>query len=304
MKKCVIIYNPKSGKKLVNNIFDRIRKVLSEYNYDLEIIYTKYRGHASEIVNNIDYADLVISMGGDGTFSEIVSANVKRKKPLVLAILPQGTTNDIASMYGYGTNIITNLKNILSGTIKKVDICTINDNVFSYSACFGKFTDIPYTTPIKLKKKIGYLAYVVYMLKDIAGRPKLYDIDFEVGKEKHHGKYTFAIISNADRIAGFNNVYKDIKLDDDRFEVLFCNLTSGYKIFKNIRYLLKGKINEAPGFEFYRTNELKIKFNNKLEKNWCIDGDELEDNGDEFIIKNSYVVELLLPKKNLKKLFK
>lgn len=305
MKKCTIIYNPKSGKRLKHDLFDKVTDLLLEYGYASDITYTEYKNHAGEIVSSLsnDIA-LVLSIGGDGTFSEIVTANVKREKPLLLALLPQGTTNDVAAMYGYGNNMLTNLKNILEGQIKKVDICTINDAVFTYSACFGKFADIPYETPVKLKKRVGYLAYIIYGIKSIVKRARLYDIDFEIDGKKYNGKYTFAIISNADRIAGINNVYKDIKLDDDRFEILFCTLTNKYQVLKSIRYLLKREIKHAPGFEFYRTNKITMQFNTKLEKNWCIDGEELNDFSDTFLIENKYQVRLLLPEKKLDQLFK
>ncbi len=304
MKKCTIIYNPKSGKGLREKQIEQIMDLLLEYGYDADIIYTQYKNHAKEIVASLPHVDLLLSVGGDGTFSEIVTANVKREKPILLALLPQGTTNDVASMYGYGNNLLTNLRNVLNGKIKKVDICTINDTVFTYSACFGKFADIPYETPIKLKKKVGYLAYLLYGIKSVIKSARLYDIDFEIQGKKYSGKYTFAIVSNADRIAGINNVYKDIKLDDDRFEILFCTLTNKYQVLKNIRYLLKRELDHAPGFEFYRANKITIKFNNKLAKNWCIDGEELKDYSDTFVIENKYKVCLLLPDKNLNRLFK
>lgn len=304
MKKCTIIYNPKSGKGLREKQIEQIMDLLLEYGYDADIIYTQYKNHAKEIVASLPHVDLLLSVGGDGTFSEIVTANVKRENPILLALLPQGTTNDVASMYGYGNNLLTNLRNVLNGKIKKVDICTINDTVFTYSACFGKFADIPYETPIKLKKKVGYLAYLLYGIKSVIKRARLYDIDFEIQGKKYSGKYTFAIVSNADRIAGINNVYKDIKLDDDRFEILFCTLTNKYQVLKSIRYLLKRELDHAPGFEFYRANKITIKFNNKLAKNWCIDGEELKDYSDTFVIENKYKVCLLLPDKNLNRLFK
>ncbi len=304
MKKCTIIYNPKSGKKLKSDLFEKLTDVLLEHGYDSNIIYTEYKGHAKDIVASLPNMDLLISMGGDGTFSEVVSANVKRQKPLLLAHLPQGTTNDIAAMYGYSNNIVENLKEILEGKKKYVDICTINGQVFTYSACFGKFANIPYETPVKLKKKVGYLAYVLYGIKSMVKRARLYDIEFSVNGEKKQGKYTFAIISNADRIAGIDNVYHEIKLDDDRFEILLCTLTTKAQVLKSVRYLLTRDIPKAPGFEFYRSDKIVMNFNNKLEKNWCIDGDEFEDSSEQFVIENKYKVRLLLPKKNLDRLFK
>ena len=108
--------------------------------------------------------DLVISVGGDGTFSEVMNGNLERNKRIVLAHLPVGTTNDIGHMYGLGNNLYTNLKLILEGTIKKVDVGLINNHAFTYVASYGKFMDIPYKTPQELKKRLGYMAYILDMI--------------------------------------------------------------------------------------------------------------------------------------------
>ena len=42
------------------------------------------------------------------------------------------------------------------------------------------------------------------------------------------------LISNANRIAGINNFYKDIKLDDDQFEVLFVILKRRIDILRTL----------------------------------------------------------------------
>ena len=110
MKKCVLIINPTSGRnKKITNI-ELLNKTLNEYDYDLEIKYTEYKGHATEIVKNLENIDLVISIGGDGTFNEVMIGNFERKNRLLLAHLPYGTANDIGAMYGYKKDLIKNLK--------------------------------------------------------------------------------------------------------------------------------------------------------------------------------------------------
>ena len=100
MRHCVLIMNPNSGKKKNinrNSLYDILRK----YGYDAEIRYTKRRLDATSIVHDLpDDVDLVISAGGDGTLNEIVTGNMMRRHPLVLANLPLGTTNDVGNMYG------------------------------------------------------------------------------------------------------------------------------------------------------------------------------------------------------------
>lgn len=173
MKSCVVIYNPISGKKAEFKVMPQFEKILTNYGYESKIIYTKYKGHATEIVRDLEPVDLVISIGGDGTFNESVTGNFMRKKKLVCAHIPCGTTNDIGMMMGYGKNMINNLKMTLDGIVKNVDICMINGNPFIYVAAVGKFTNIPYETRRKLKKKIGYLAYLAEGIKSFFDKTKL-----------------------------------------------------------------------------------------------------------------------------------
>ena len=221
MKKCVVVINPNSGKG--SHLSDKIEDVLNEFGYNSEIYFTEYPNHAEEIISNIDYCDLVISLGGDGTFYEAMNGNLKRKKPLLLSHIPVGTTNDVGHMYGLTSDIIDSLRSILKGVKKKIDVCTINGRSFVYVASFGKFMDIPYETPQKLKKRVGHLAYILAGCKQIFKRIPKYDITYEIDGVKHHGYYTFLIISNANRIAGINNFYRDMKLDDKKFEGMFCS---------------------------------------------------------------------------------
>ena len=140
MKKCMVIYNPNSGKYNKEETLPKIKKILEEYDYEVEMIDTKCKGDATTIVSECQYQDLLISIGGDGTFNEVMTGNFKRKDRLVLCHLPSGTTNDIGAMWGYGKNIINNLKLALNGQIKRIDICTINGRPFVYSAGFGSYS--------------------------------------------------------------------------------------------------------------------------------------------------------------------
>ena len=80
MKKCVIIYNPNSGRKSIKPYLPQIESLLKYHDYEVEIIPTQYKGHATEIVSDIEKIDLLMSFGGDGTFNEVMTGNLKREK--------------------------------------------------------------------------------------------------------------------------------------------------------------------------------------------------------------------------------
>lgn len=303
MKKCLVVYNPNSGKYNKEVTLPKIEKILNEYDYSVIIEKTKYKGDATSIVANIDKCDLVVSIGGDGTFNEVMTGNFMRKDRIVLCHLPSGTTNDVGAMWGYGKNMLNNLKLALNGKVKRIDICTINDKPFVYSAGFGKFMNIPYETPRELKKRIGHLAYIREGARDFFRKVKLYDITYEVDNEKYRGLFSFALITNANRVAGINNFYKDIKLDDNKFEVLLCNITKLKDIVKTLYFFALYDASKIPGFYFYQTDNIKIKFNSPLKKPLCIDGESFDDMSGSYNIKIDHNVYVLMPKKSINSLF-
>ena len=303
MKKCIVIFNPNSGKKLDKNFLEEYVKILGNHNYETSIYFTRYRGHATEIVYELESADLVISIGGDGTFNEVMIGNLQREKRLLLAHIPVGTTNDLGSMFGYTKNIIHNLNLALEGEIKGIDICTINNKPFVYSAGFGKFMNVPYETPRKNKKMLGRLAYLFNGVKSFINSTPLYELTYKINDKTYKRRYSFKLISNASTIAGVNNFHKDVKLDDNKFEVLFCKLTKKKDIIKALYRVTTGNITSMEGFEFHKASDLKIIFKDYPRKAWCLDGEKSEESTKFYDVNIINDVKILLPKKNIKKLF-
>lgn len=303
MKNCVIIFNPNSGKKLDKNFLEAYVKILAQNNYDTKIYFTRYHGHATEIIYELEKADLVISIGGDGTFNEVMIGNLQRDERLLLAHIPVGTTNDLGSMFGYTKNILENLKMVLEGTVKGIDICTINNKPFVYSAGFGKFMNVPYETPRKTKERLGKYAYYFNGIKNFINPTPLYNLTYKVNGQTYKGNYSFMLISNANTVAGFNNFHKEVKLDDNKFEILFCKLTRKKDILRALYRITTGNVDSMKEFEFHRSNELKIIFKDYPKKAWCIDGEKLEETTKFYDINIVNDVKILLPQKNIDKLF-
>lgn len=304
MKKCVMIYNAKSGRKKPNELIDKFEKVINEYGYSLEVLYTRRKGHASTMVNQLPTnIDLVISAGGDGTFNEVICGNLKREKKLLIGNLPLGTTNDVGKMYGYHDDYIENLKLLLSGDIRNIDICKINTKPFIYFAGIGNFVNVTYETPRRLKEKYGKIAYIIYALKQFSGRLKNYNIKYIIDNKEYEGKYSFIFITNSSSIAGVDNIYPDVKLDDNMFEVLLCNIKSKISLLKTLSMLKKVDIRTLPNFTYYKTNNIKITFDETPKESWCLDGEEMKHKKKAFNFYISKDINILLPKKNIDKLF-
>lgn len=302
MLKCVVIYNPNSGRLANRNGLRKIFKILENYEYETEVIYTQYRGHAKEITKKLKNVDLLLCAGGDGTLNEVIAGNIERKHPILLGHLPLGSVNDVAHMYGMTGNSARNILMLLNGIDKNIDVCTINGQPFVYVACLGSFVDISYSTPRKLKEKYGRLAYVIYGIQQLKEQLKFYNVKYAIDGIEYKRRFSFIFITNSSRISGVDNLIPDVKLDDNKFEVLMMDIKNKWDIFKALYYIKRREINNVPGYVYLKTDNLKIEFD-EVPPSWCIDGDELEHNQKIFDIRINKKNHMLIPSSKVDKLF-
>ena len=221
-KRCLIIYNPISGKGISDKVLSSYDEILRENGYDVDIVKTEYSNHAMETMAEAAYYDIVFSIGGDGTLNEVVKGNYMRDKKLIICPLPSGTCNDVASMLGYGKNPVHNLNMALSGAVNYIDIGMINNSPFTYVVGMGKLMNIPYETKGKDKQKEGYLAYVKGALGEAINKMKRYRAKVNVDGVENVEVVAFAskYIKVMDLFSEKNNYVLEIKGKKDKNKLI------------------------------------------------------------------------------------
>jgi YegS/Rv2252/BmrU family lipid kinase len=305
MKKCVLIHNNKSGIGVNKVPYERVIDIAYSYGYTLVIEKTRRKGHATEIVKELDDdVDLVIAAGGDGTFDEVINGNMQRKHRLLLAQLPLGTTNDIGAMFGLTQNYKRDLEIILEGMKKNIDIIMMNGRPFVYVAAFGNFINVSFDTPKKWKEIFGRLAYFLFGFTEMYQRIRMNKIKYTVDGKTKEGEFSFIFITNSSRIGGVEGVYPDMKLDDNKFEVLLCNLKTKPEILKALVYAKNNGVMNVPGCEYYSTDKFDIEFDHIPKHSWGLDGEEFKSKTAKYTFTVDKSTEVLIPdKKSVKMLF-
>jgi len=137
--------------------------------FELSLRITQGRFDACETVKNIGEGfDYIVCSGGDGTLNEVISGVLSLNKQPLIGYIPSGSTNDFASNLGLVKNDFKGgAKRIIEGSPRAVDVGLIGNRYFSYTASFGAFTAITYTTPQNVKNILGRAAYFLEAPKDL-----------------------------------------------------------------------------------------------------------------------------------------
>ncbi len=304
MKKCVLVYNPESGRRKTKLNKSSLIQIAKKYDYQLLFEKTKRSGGATKIFENLrNDVDLAISVGGDGTFHEAMVGNLRRKNKLLISHLPQGTVNDVGRMYGMSKNVEKNLEFILSGSKKNIDTCIINGEPFVYVACFGNFVNVSFDTPRDLKRRFGKFGYIIYALKNHIRKVRQYHIKYIVDGVAEEGDFSFVFITNTNHVAGVTNIYDDVKLDDGLFEVVLCRAKSIPEIATLVTTILATNNKKLKNVVYFKTNNLILEFDKIQKESWCVDGEELKHHTNRFVFSVNKEVNMLVPNKNVEKLF-
>ena len=106
--------------------------------------------------------DVIVSMGGDGTFREVL--NGANPDECCLAVLPTGTGNVLAGELGLSGNPLENLEHLVGGAVIDFDVGICNDEKFA--AVFGAGIDAEVVRRVEARRQrhMSQLGYVPSLL--------------------------------------------------------------------------------------------------------------------------------------------
>jgi len=271
MKTCTIIYNPVSGKKDFDTHLDYVINRLEEVEYQVKVKATERPKHAISLAKEAckEEVDLLIVAGGDGTFHECLNGIANMKFNPVVGYIPSGTACDLANTLHIPKKVDKAMDIILNGEIVKMDYTNSNKGSFIYVTAIGTYVDISYVTDSKLKKYLGYLAYLITGIKEFFTIPMIKTkIEYDDGFFR--GYYSLILVVNSKKVAGFSIVSNPV-LDDGKVDVV---LYKYIPLFNNIIYFISFILSPKvlPGVRKFRTSKLKIYTDHPHK--WNMDGEE------------------------------
>lgn len=261
MKKAKIIYNPSSGRQIIQRRLDSICKMLMDNGYIMGKYSTTKRNDAFyETIKccNEDW-DLIIACGGDGTVNEIASGIVKGGRKIPVAILGAGTVNDFANYLGLPKSPKEFCNMVLEGKQIDVDLGRIGDRCFVNVAASGLLTNVPYQVQPELKTMFGRMAYYIQGLMEIP-KQKLKPIKVEFNSDEYSSmeEVLLFLLSNTSSIGGFKKLAPSANVSDGYLDCIIVKKSDIQDLFNIFINIFKGEHINHPNVEYFRTKKLSV----------------------------------------------
>ena len=273
MKKAFIILNPQAGTKQANKSFVEILGIFNKGGYSTTVAITQKRGDGTDFVLKYGKAyDLIVAIGGDGTFNEVMDGVLTADLDVRIGYIPAGSTNDFGSSLGLTKDVVESAESIVDGSIHTLDVGDFNGRHFSYVASFGAFTKTSYSAPQNLKNTLGHLAYVLEGIKDIPSiKPLKLTIQSEY--ETYEGEYLFGAICNSTSVAGVLTLSeKIVDMADGKFEVMLIKKPNNVlELNQMLGALATQNFTNSPMITFFSSGNLEITADPDMP--WTLDGE-------------------------------
>lgn len=273
-RKIMILMNPKAGKGSAKSALFTICDRFCALQDEVHVYVTQHKEHAITLSRSLgSHYDILICIGGDGTWNEVINGVLACEVQPDLAYLPTGTVNDFASSLKMSKNPSKLMDQIEAYTPFQCDIGYFNhQRYFTYVAAFGLFTDVSYSTPQASKNTFGKIAYYLEGIKQLASIPR-YHIKLHVNGEIIEDDYIFGCISNSKYVAGFTTAStKNAQMDDGLLEILMIRTPNNpLDVQVIIAALLRREVNHD---WMYFTTAAALSIESTEEIPWTLDGED------------------------------
>lgn len=274
MKTLHLIINPNAGTRQGRRFLPEMISAFNRADYLCSVYITEKRGDAADFARaHAGEADLVVACGGDGTLNEVISGLLTGGHQTPLGYVPCGSTNDFANGIGIPADPLTACEAVISGREQSLDVGRFGDDrYFSYTASFGAFTSVSWSTSQNVKNVLGHAAYILEGIRSLADIRPIHMKVTADGREEEQD-YLFGAVCNSTSLGGVLKLEdSEVHMSDGLFEALLIPFPPDLIVLNRVLTALRTRHYEDPSLLFLRASS--FDFESEGEIKWTLDGEE------------------------------
>lgn len=283
-KSLLFVYNPRSGKGIVERQISDILDIMAKAGFDITVRPTQGSKDAYEYVKARGFAfNRIVACGGDGTLDEVVSAVMESEVDVQIGYIPAGSTNDFGNSLGIENEFLQAAKIASRGRAFPCDVGRFNDDYFVYVAAFGIFTEVSYQTSQDMKNLFGHTAYLLQAVGQLADISTV-KLKVTCDGQTIEDAFIYGMITNSTSVGGIKGIVSgDVSLNDGKFEVTLIRAPLNPLELSEIIGYLTGLIKETQLVYSFSCKEISVSSDDEVP--WTLDG-EFGGKHKEVVIRN------------------
>ena len=274
MKHLHLIVNPTAGTRQGRRFLPDIVSLFNRAGYLCAVFMTEKRGDAVDYARaEAGGADLVVACGGDGTLNEVMTGLRLGGHKTPVGYIPCGSTNDFAAGLGLPLQPLKAARSILSGSPHALDIGLFGpDRYFCYTASFGAFTSVSWSTPQNVKNVLGHAAYILEGIRSLADIHPIH-MKITADSQRYEDDFIFGAVCNSTSLGGVLKLENsEVHMNDGLFEALFIPFPPDLIVLNQILTALRTHHYDDPSLRFLRAS--RFAFEGSPDLKWTLDGEE------------------------------
>ena len=279
LKSLHLIINPNAGTRQGRRFLPEIISVFNRAGYLCSVFVTEKRGDAADFArDHAGNADLVVACGGDGTLNEVITGLQLGGHKTCLGYIPCGSTNAFANGLGLPAAPLIAAEAIVSGAPRTLDVGLFAPNRwFSYTASFGAFTSVSWSTPQNVKNVLGHAAYILEGIRSLADIRPIH-MRITADGQLYEDDFIFGAVCNSTSLGGVLKLEdSEVHMNDGMFEALFIPFPPDLIALNRILSSLRMRHYDDASLHFLRASS--FTFDGPSGLSWTLDGEEAEGSG-------------------------
>ena len=207
-------------------------------------------------------AGVVVAVGGDGTVADIATGIFG--SGAALAIVPAGSTNITARSLGIPASVPAAVR-LIAGThrLRPMDIGRSGDRAFLHIAGAGFDAEIFRTADVKLKRRIGWLAYLPAAAAALRLPPSQLSVAID-GMVVEAAAPLVLVANGGSFISPAFRIHHDISVDDGWFDVFVFTATTPAQVAETLSRLGRPSLEDSPYVMRHRARAVRIEAEPRL----------------------------------------
>jgi YegS/Rv2252/BmrU family lipid kinase len=266
-----LIINPNADLGRAWRLGEDLNRVVAEFG-GADWSGTVYPTHATQLAMQAadEGYDTVVSIGGDGTTHEIINGLMKipaERRPR-LGIVPVGTGNDFAHSVGVPTRPEIAMRQVFSGTPKKVDLAVVVDEHGRQEYWDNTF-GIGFDATVTLRSRRvpvlrGFFVYLVSVIQTIVLNYEAAHLKVQTDNESWEDDILMLVMCNGPREGGGFHVAPEAVNNDGLLDYAAITKVSRLMMFRLIPEVMKGTHGRFKQVRMNRFRQMKVESDRPL----------------------------------------